>query len=85
MHDGISIDGLLYKTIAVLGLVHEKIFNYYVRSFLKTPFDSPKYNKIHSSTLNLPNAGWNWGVALYDEMPICCRVRILFISDFEDL
>lgn len=30
MHDGISSDGLLYKIIAFLGLVHGKYTNYYV-------------------------------------------------------
>jgi hypothetical protein len=83
------IDGLLYKTIAFLGLVHGKYTqllcnvvpkgNHSTRQLDKWP-----YNKIHSSTLNHPKAGWFWEVALYDEMPICCRVRILFISEFED-
>ena len=84
MH-GISIDGLLYKIIAVLGLVHGKYTQLLCKVVSKDNLANwPKYNKIHSSTLNLPKAGWHWEVALYDEMPICCRVRILFISGFED-
>lgn len=90
MHDGISNDGLLYKTIAVLGLVHGKIYQLLCKLVPKNnqfrlANCPPKHNKIHSSTLNHSKAGWLWEVALHvDEMPICCRVRILFISEFED-
>ena len=87
MHDGISIDGLLHKTIPILGLVLGKYTQLLCKVVPKATIQLvqwPKYNKIHSSTLNLPNVAWHWEVALYDEMPICCRVRILFISDFED-
>ena len=55
MHDGISNDGLLYKTIAVLGLVHGKIYQLLCKLVPKNnqfrlANCPPKHNKIHSST-----------------------------------